>query len=660
MPKQPATIAQDLSLRSLALAATAFQVLAAGDAPVDAPEMQFLQHQLELIAPHDRACVHSVREYLAQPAMADMPLLHLASKLALNHAELLTIALVLAVESDVMAGRAVARVQAPLGGSRPTLGLLSSAFAPLGESGVSPMEALLAGNALRSGLLLLLNEGAPLAERAVSIPVPLCLALNGHDSQWPGVQVGMGSIPDIALSVSIRHQAELEAAGLGEDSLVLRSGSASEARSVACAIAEAIGRRAVFVSEAGASAGGSALTPGFVPWLILGSMLPVFCFELGPGERKPIPPLPLYKGPVLAICGPEGTIEAHGESPRSWSIPVPPAAERKLLWQNALGSETLAADIARHHRHGCGRIAHLARLAHRNARLRGHEDGEPSPGDLAEAAWTGEGSGLDPLAQPLRDRIPDDALVTPPGLRQELDRLYLRCRSRDGLIEGLGVSTVTRYRPGVRALFVGASGTGKTLAAGWLATRLGLPLFRVDLASVTSKYIGETEKNLANLLARAEHAEVVLLFDEADSLFAKRTDVKEANDRFANAQTNYLLQRIETFDGITILTSNSRARFDNAFARRIDLVLEFPLPGPQERRSLWQSHLGRHHTLALRDLNRLAAIADVCGGNIRNVVLSAAVLAHHEDRRIEYRDIVEALAGEYRKLGRQMPVELMN
>src|SRR5262249_46275817 len=250
-----------------------------------------------------------------------------------------------------------------------------------------------------------------------------------------------------------------------------------------------------------------------------------------------IPLLPLYKGPALAICGPEGTIEAHGESPRSWSIPVPPVAERKLLWQNALGSETLAADIARHHRHGCARISHLARLAPRNAPLRGDQGGEPSSGDLAEAAWTGEGSGLDPLAQPLRDRIPDDALVIPPGLRQELDRLYLRCRSRDGLVEGLGVSAVTRYRPGVRALFVGASGTGKTLAAGWLATRLGLPLFRVDLASVTSKYIGETEKNLASLLARAEHAEVVLLFDEADSLFAKRTDVKEANDRFANAQT---------------------------------------------------------------------------------------------------------------------------
>jgi SpoVK/Ycf46/Vps4 family AAA+-type ATPase len=184
-----------------------------------------------------------------------------------------------------------------------------------------------------------------------------------------------------------------------------------------------------------------------------------------------------------------------------------------------------------------------------------------------------------------------------------------------------------------------------------------LPLYRVDLASVTSKYIGETEKNLAQLFARAEDAEVVLLFDEADALFGSRTDVRDANDRFANAQTNYLLQRIESFDGLAILTSNTKNRLDPAFARRLDAIIEFALPGPEERRALWLAHLGQAHRLDPRDLNRLAASVDLSGGHIRNVVLTAAVLAREERRPIGYADVLRGLAGEYRKLGRTVPSE---
>jgi hypothetical protein len=647
-----------LDLRSFALAALASAASPGGRGEPESPEIEFLIGYREAFGSQENAgnsWEQGLADYLARPLPQDLPLLRLAEGLALSRVELLTICIVLAVESDVMIGRAVAKLQSPVGGSRPTLGLMSAALASVGGSDMhapaaKPIDALLGGNALASGLLTLLNEGAPLAERALSIPAVLCLALNGQNSSWPGTQIGLGNIPPTRVGASILRHAQAEAVGLMTDSLVVRSGSVSEGRSVVCAIAAALDRLAVFVQE-------GTLTPGFVPWLMLGGLLPVFCFDLGPGERKSIPALPFYKGPTLALCGPDGIVESLGETPRSWSIPVPPAPERRLLWREALGVDDLADDLARYHRHGCGRIAHLARLAHRQALLRGHE--KPSHEDLAEASWTGEGAGLDAFAQPLRDRVSDAALVIPASLKQELDRLFLRCRSRDGLVEGLGASAVTRYRPGVRALFVGPSGTGKTLAAGWLATRLGLPLYRVDLASVTSKYIGETEKNLSNLLARAEHAEVVLLFDEADSLFAKRTDVKDANDRFANAQTNYLLQRIETFDGITILTSNTRARFDSAFARRLDLIVDFPLPGPEERRALWQSHLGERHSLALRDLNQLAVTADLCGGNIRNVVLAAAVQAQHHERPITYGDVVEALGGEYRKLGRQMPVELV-
>jgi SpoVK/Ycf46/Vps4 family AAA+-type ATPase len=245
--------------------------------------------------------------------------------------------------------------------------------------------------------------------------------------------------------------------------------------------------------------------------------------------------------------------------------------------------------------------------------------------------------------------------VLPPATRREIEALSARWLARDALAERLGPAARARYRPGVRALLVGPSGTGKTLAVGWLATRLGLPLYRVDLASITSKYIGETEKNLAQLFARAEHAEGVLLFDEADSLFGKRTDVKEANDRFANAQTNYLLQRIESFEGIAILTSNSRARFDSAFTRRLDAVIEFPPPGPEERRALWVAHLGGAHTLSTVELNRIAAACDLAGGHIRNATLAAAVAARAHARAIAYADVAAGIAAEYRKLGKSPP-----
>jgi hypothetical protein len=382
----------------------------------------------------------------------------------------------------------------------------------------------------------------------------------------------------------------------------------------------------------------------------------VFCFNLAPGERRQLPPIPGYDGPTLTLCGPDGTVEAAGGAALSWSLSVPPREERQALWQAALGNAELADDLARHHRHGIGRIAHLGRLAQHRSQLNGEP--QPSAADVTAAAWMGEGGGLDGLAQPLTAAIPDEALVLTPLLRNDLNLLLLRCRARDRLADGLGVSATARYYPGVRALFVGASGAGKTLAAGWLATKLGLPLYRVDLASITSKYIGETEKNLAQLLAQAEQAEVVLLFDEADSLFGKRTDVKDANDRFANSQTNYLLQRIESFDGITILTSNNRSRFDSAFSRRLDVIIDFPLPGPEERRALWQAHLGGRHELTQRQINQLAAVADLSGGYIRNTVLSAAVLAHETERPISYADIVQGLQAEYKKLGRQLPIEL--
>lgn len=639
------------TLRNYALAAIAMTVLNAISAGDKTPENRFLLEHLKAVDPDRTGWAKTLPYYLDHPASIDAPLIHLAQELGLTISEILAVTLAAAVEDDVMVGRAIAYLQAPLGGSRPTLGLLATSLADTENVVVRPMDAMVTGVAVMNGLLTLLGEGVPLPEQTVRVPVHLCLALGGHDGHWPGATIGLGEIPEVPLPPSIKEEAQQQASGLRsspERLLVLRTGSVAEGRSVASTIARAMDCRPLFIE--------TEKTTGLSPWLILRRLLPVFCLELAPGERKILPPLHFYQGPILALCGPDGSVEAAGGSALSWTISVPPREERRELWRTALGNSALAENLSRHHRHGSGRIAHLGRLARHQCILNGHD--EPQAEDVAAASWTGEGGGLDALAQPLPDAIPDEALVMTSTLRHDLNALLMRCHARDGLVQGLGASATARYRPGVRALFVGVSGTGKTLAAGWLATKLGLPLFRVDLASVTSKYIGETEKNLAHLLARAEQTEVVLLFDEADSLFGKRTDVQQANDRFANAQTNYLLQRIESFDGITILTSNSRSRFDPAFSRRLDMIIDFPIPGPEERRSLWQSHLGKNHSLSQGDLNRLAATADLTGGHIRNVVLAAAVLGQENSRPIEYADIVDGLLREYRKLGRQMPVEL--
>lgn len=639
------------NLRTYAVAAVATLIAPCDTASNESLEIRFLLDHLEAVSAMEHIWPESISSYLDRPNPCDAPLIRLAGEIGLRPAEILAVALAAAVEDDVMLGRALAHLQAPLGGSRPTLGLIAAALLNARILTDNPISALLTGVAVQSGLLTVIGDSAPMPERAVGVPLPLCLALNGHDASWPGAIIGLGDIPEVPLPASIAQEAERQTKGLlscDQKALVLRTGSTAEGKSVASRIAHSVGRRAVFIE--------TEKTSGLGPWLILRELLPVFCLALGPGERKTLPSLHYYRGPVLALCGPDGSVEAQGGTALSWSLPVPPMEERRQLWEVALGDGGLADDLARHHRHGSGRIAHLGRLIRHRTALNSHS--RPTSEDVAAASWVTEGASLDALAQPLTDAIPDEALIMMPTLRNEMETLLLRCRARDTLARDLGASATARYKPGVRALFVGPSGTGKTLAAGWLATRLGLPLYRVDLASVTSKYIGETEKNLAQLLARAEQAEVVLLFDEADSLFGKRTDVKDANDRFANAQTNYLLQRIEYFDGITLLTSNSRSRFDSAFSRRLDIIVDFPAPGPEERRLLWQSHLGTNHHLAQRDLNQLAATADVNGGHIRNVILTAAVFAQNEGRLIKYDDIIQALTGEYRKQGRQMPLGL--
>lgn len=577
----------------------------------------------------------------------DQNLVRLAKTLELGPQEVLTLAVAVASERDVRTGRALAALQDPIGRSSPTVGLLG-AF-DLADDG-SAIDAMLTGVARRTGILVLSDSSTTLAERTVLAPPPLVTALLGIEAQWPPHPSGPPA-DRIPMPAVIRQEAGKWVRALeGDATVAVRSGMLSEGRTVAFTIARRLRRTAVFVQ--------GPVEPGFGPWLTLTNHVPIFVRTLAPSEQWRVPDLPGYDGPRVVVTGHEGSIVTERGAVLVWQIPVPGPEQREQLWRRAIGlDEALSKDLATAHRHGAGRISELGRLARQRARVRNAE--RPVAEDVSDVAWLTDAGGLEALTVPLRDRVPDEALVRTESLAFELGLLEDRCRQREGLARHLGVSSATRYRPGVRALLVGPSGTGKTLAAGWLATRLGTPAFRVDVAAVMSKYIGETEKNLAELMERAETADVILLFDEADSLFGKRTDVKQSTDRFANAQTNYLLQRIENYEGVVLLTSNSRGRFDEAFARRLDMIIEFPRPGPDERRSLWLSHLGKAHGLSAIQLNQLAAEVDLVGGHIRNATMTAAVVAMKQHRDVSWEHIAQGVRLEYRKLGKQAPAFLM-
>lgn len=252
-------------------------------------------------------------------------------------------------------------------------------------------------------------------------------------------------------------------------------------------------------------------------------------------------------------------------------------------------------------------------------------------------------------------------LQLPEETRSELLRLASWVRLRDavtsrGAVQGLGGKGT-----GIAALFTGSPGTGKTLAAHVIADTAGLDLMQVDLSGVVDKYIGETEKNLERIFAEAESLNVVLFFDEADSLFGKRSEVHDAHDRFANQEVSYLLQRMEQFDGITVLATNLKGNLDVAFSRRLHFIVHFPEPEEATRAQLWVQLLGQAGSLDADDpvdVPRLAAALELSGGDIRNIVLAAVYDAAAGGDLVGMRQVTAAAVREYAKLGRRIPAAL--
>jgi AAA+ superfamily predicted ATPase len=260
---------------------------------------------------------------------------------------------------------------------------------------------------------------------------------------------------------------------------------------------------------------------------------------------------------------------------------------------------------------------------------------------------------LEELAQPIRTQVTWDDLVLPDKEKQILQTITAQVRQRAKVYEKWGFANKGQRGLGISALFAGSSGTGKTLAAEVLANELHLDLYRIDLSSVVSKYIGETEKNLRRIFDAAEMGGAILLFDEADALFGKRSEVKDSHDRYANMEVAYLLQRMEAYRGLAILTTNLKNALDQAFLRRLRFVVQFPFPDAVQRAEIWQRvfpKLTPTENLSYQKLARL----NVPGGNIRNIALNAAFLAADADLPVQMQHILQSAQSEYIKLERPL------
>jgi SpoVK/Ycf46/Vps4 family AAA+-type ATPase len=271
-----------------------------------------------------------------------------------------------------------------------------------------------------------------------------------------------------------------------------------------------------------------------------------------------------------------------------------------------------------------------------------------------ENACRGIGSAaMGPLAQKLSLPYQMKDLVVQDTVRAELGLAVAWVRHQRQVLEAWGFARRIPFGKGLTALFSGPPGTGKTMAAQVLARELGLDIYRIDLSRVMSKYIGETEKNLARLFDEAHAAGVILFFDEADAIFGKRTEVRDAHDRYANVEIGYLLQRMEEHEGVTILATNRMRDMDEAFIRRFHFILNFPMPGEPDRLKIWQgmfpSEAEREANL---DLRPLARHFEISGGEIRNVVLAAAFFAAAGNSRIDISHVKRALRRELGKNGR--------
>jgi hypothetical protein len=508
---------------------------------------------------------------------------------------------------------------------------------------------------VRTGLLLVEDADRPMLTRALRVPDRVIAHLLDDDAPDALLEPLLATSVEVEIA-EVEPLVRIMAGGLSLAYLRERPGASG--RSLAWTALATLGRPCVALDLDRLSAAddpaaialaasrearlrGAGLVVGPVEALV----------ERGPTAVRAFAEL---TGPVLLTGARAWDPAWSREPPLVIETPVPEVALRHDVWARALdgdapdGFDPAVATIA--YRLAPEQIDRAARAA----RSASGAAGRPM---VVDDVWAGaraqNAAGLERLARRLVPSVGWEDLVLPPVVEQQLRELTARARHRDLVVGEWSMGAKGSRGLGITALFAGDSGTGKTISAEVLAGDLGFDVYVIDLSTVVDKYIGETEKNLDRIFTEADRVNGILLFDEADALFGKRSEVKDARDRYANVEVAYLLQRMERFDGLAILTTNLRSNVDEAFVRRLDAIVDFPMPEEPDRLRLWRRNLpDRVPQEADLDLEFLAGRFRISGGNIRNICVTAAYLAAAADRAIAMADLIRGTEREYRKLGR--------
>ena len=590
-----------------------------------------------------------------------LPLRALREAALLDHSALTLLVTIGLIEEDVRFGSVFEAMQDTPGQHRPTLSLLSVWWRgenawTIGRANLRPLQEM--------GLVRVVNPEAPRLEWALEVAGPLWDALRGEQNEAPAPWLRHRSLPELAtmeeliLPGELREQLKmipgLLASGEAQ-AVIIRGAQHNGRRTLLGAVARALGRGLLEVS--------GVARADDERWRVVGPLatalhaLPITNFDLAPEETGEVPPLTAYSGPCGIVLGKQGGL--NGETVGrglTLTIEIPDASLRRRHWLRTCGAEKLTDldGISERFRITVGNIHRASRLAQTYATLSGRH--AITMMDVQEASRALNRQTLDTLAARLKTTGDWNQLAVGTETRRELENLESRCRHRERLRETVGAALSSQTNPGVRALFSGVSGTGKTLAASLLAAVLQMDLYRLDLSAVVNKYIGETEKNLNQIFSRAEELDVILLLDEGDALLTQRTGVQTSNDRYANLETNFLLQRLESFEGILIVTTNAGDRIDSAFQRRMDVVINFPAPDALGRWAIWQLHLPPTHVVDSSFLEEAAGRCMLNGGQIRNAALHASLLAIEDGGIVTSALLEAAIKHEYQKAGAVSPL----